>query len=111
MSLLRVGQSVSIILLCIFSHLAEAKDISTLQTALALAREDMEKAKDKHDASAQAVVQQQRIVAERKKQLADENRQLDKIQKDTKKAFEQYLKAKKKYEKTQSAFDAAWDKK
>ncbi len=112
MSLLRTHQSICIIsLVCIFSHLAEAKDISTLQTALTLAREDMEKAKDKHEANAQAVTQQQRIVTERKKQLADESRQLDKMQKDTKRAFEQYLEAKQKYEKTQSILNAAWGKK
>jgi len=82
-----------------------------LQTALALAREGMEKAKDKHEADTQAVIQQQRIVAERKKQLADESKQLDKMQKDTKRDWEQYLEAKQKYEKAQSAFDAAWGKK
>ena len=112
MFLPRVHQAICIIsLACIFSHLAEAKDINTLQTALALAREGMEKAKDKHEADAQAAIQQQRIVAERKKQLADESKQLDKMQKDTKRAWEQYLEAKQKYEKAQSTLDAAWGKK
>lgn len=112
MFLPKVCQSICIIsLVCIFPHLAEAKDINTLQTALALAREGMEKAKDKHEADALAVTQQQRIVAERKKQLADESKQLDKMQKDTKRDWEQYLEAKQKYEKAQSAFDAAWGRK
>ncbi len=111
MSLLRACQAICIIsLVCIFPHLAEAKDISTLQTAVALAREDMEKAKDKHDANAQAFTQQQRVVAERKKQLDEENSQLDKIQKDTKQSWEEYLGAKKKYEKAQANLDAAWGK-
>lgn len=112
MHLFRVHPSICIIsLICIFSHLAEAKDISTLQTALTLAREDMEKAKDKHEANVQAANQQQRIIAERKKQLADESRQLDQMQKDTKRAWEQYLEAKQKYEKAQSTLNAAWGKK
>lgn len=111
MFLLRAHQSVYIIsLICIFSHLAEARDISTIQTALTLAREDMEKAKDKHEANVQAVIQQQRTIAERKKQLADESRQLDKMQKDVKQAWAQYLEARQKYEKAQSTFNAAWGK-
>ena len=111
MSLLRACQTICIIsLVCIFSPLAEAKDISTLQTAVALAREDMDKVKNKHEADAQAVTQQQQVVAERKKQLAEENSQLGKMQKDTKQAWEQYIEAKKKYEKAQANLDAAWGK-
>lgn len=71
----------------------------------------MEKAKDKHDAKAKAVTQQQGVVAERKKQLANESSQLDKMQKDTKQAWEEYLEAQKKYEKAQADLDAAWSKK
>jgi chromosome segregation ATPase len=97
--------------MCIFSHLAVAADISTLQTALSLVRENMEKAKDKHDAKTKAVTQQQGIVAERKKQLADESRQLEQMQKETKQAWEEYLDAQKKYEKAQANLDSAWGKK
>jgi len=112
MSLLKIYQSIFIIfLICIFPYVAEANDISTLQTSLTLAREDMETAKEKHEADVQAVTQQQQVVAERKKQLADDNRQLEKMQTDTRQSWEQYLEAKKKYEKAQSTFDAAWDKK
>ena len=112
MSFLRTCQSVLIFsIICIFSHLAEAEDISTLQTALTLALEDMEKAKGKHEANAQAVTQQQQVVAERKKQLADESSQLTKMQKDADLAWEQYLEARKKHEKAQSALNAAWGKK
>ena len=111
MSLFRACQTICVIsLVCIFSNLAEAKDISTLQTAVALAREDMDKAKNKHEVDAQAVTQQQQVVAERKKQLAEDNRQLDKMQKDTKQALEKYIEAKKKYEKAQANLDAAWGK-
>jgi len=112
-SLLRVRayQAICFVsLVCIFSHLAEAKDISTLQTAVTLAREDMDKAKDQHEADAQAVTQQQQVIAERKKQLAEENSQLNKMQQDTKRAWEQYLEAKQKYDKAQANLDAAWGK-
>ena len=112
MFLLRANQFICIIsLVCIASSLVEAKDINTLQTALTLAREDMEKAKYKHESNAQAVTQQQQIIAERKKQLTDEIRQLDQMQKDMKQAWRQYLEAKQKYEKTQSTFNSAWGKK
>jgi hypothetical protein len=67
MSLLRACQAICIIsLVCNFSHFAEAKDVSPLQTAVTLAREDMDKAKNEHEANAQAVTQQQQVVAERK---------------------------------------------
>ncbi len=68
MSLLRSYQSVCILsLICLFTPVAGAADISTLQTALSLVREDMEKAKNEHDAKVKAVAEQQRVVAERKK--------------------------------------------
>ena len=112
MSLLRLYQSICIIfLICIFPNLANATDISTLQTALSLGRENMEKAKIEHDAKVKAVTEQQRIVAERKKQLADESSLLEKMQKDAKQAWEEYLNAQKQYEKTQADLDAAWGKK
>ena len=71
----------------------------------------MEQAKDKHEADVQAISQQQKIIAEHKKQLAEDNRQLGKLQTDTRQAWEQYLVAKKKYDKAQSTLDAAWGKK
>jgi len=42
--------------------------------------------------------------------LTDESNQLDKMQKDTKRAWQQYLEAKQKYEKAQATLDAAWGK-
>ncbi len=110
-SQVRAYQAICLVfLVCFFSHLAEAMDISALQTALSLARENMEKAKDEHEANAKAVSKQQQIVEERKKQLTDESNQLDKMQKDTKRAWQQYLEAKQKYEKAQATLDAAWGK-
>ena len=89
---------------------AEAKDLSTLQTALSLAHDDMEKAKNNHDTNAQAVAEQQRVVAEKKKQLAAETGQLGKMQQDTKQAWAQYIEAQRKYEKAHADLDAAWGK-
>lgn len=110
MSFLRIHQSIFIIaIVCISSHLAEARDITTLQTALALAQDDMEKAKNKHEASAQAFARQKLVVEEQKRQLAEGTKLLEKIQMDNKQASEQYIEAKQKYEKAQSTFKEAWD--
>ena len=108
MHLLRVQSFCIISLVCIFSSLAEAKDIGTLQTASSLARENMEQAKLNHETNVQAVTQQQQIVAQLKKRLAEESSRLDQMQKDTKQALEQYLEAQRKYEKAQSNLDEAW---
>lgn len=93
-----------------FSSLAEAADVSVLQTALSLARDEMDVAQRKHDASAQAVAQQQKIVAQRKAQLTEENRRLEALQREAKQGDAQYLEAKQKYDKAQANLDAAWGK-
>ena len=106
----------SLLLICIlmvpgvFPPFAEAADVSTLQTALALARENMEKAKTKQDADQQAIAQQQKIVAARKKELADETAKLEKMQKDSRQDEVQYREAMQKYSKAQANLDAAWKK-
>jgi len=94
-----------------FSPLVDAKDLSTLQSAVTYAREDMEKAKAAHEANNQEVVRQQQIVEERKKQLAEESKRLEKAKNNTIASQKQYLEAQKKYEKAQSALDDAWGKK
>ena len=108
MHLRRIQSFCIISLVCIFSNLAEAKDVTTLQTAASLARENMEQAKLNHETNVQAVTQQQQVVAQLKKRLAEENSLLDKMQKDTKQAQEQYLEAQRKYEKAQASLDEAW---
>ena len=95
----------------VFSPLVEAKDLSVLQTAASYAREDMEKAKAAHEANTQEVARQQRIIEERKKQLAEESKQLEKAKNNTLASQKLYLEAQKKYEKAQSALDDAWKKK
>lgn len=98
-------------LMIVLTPMAEAKDLSVLQSAVTYAREDMDKAKAEQDANAQAVTQQQRIVDERKKQLADETRLLEKAQKDAQLSQKKHLDMQKKYEKAQSTLNEAWGKK
>jgi len=95
----------------VFAAPVEAKDLSLLQAAVTYAREDMEKAKTGHEANMQEATRQQRIVDERKKQLAEESKQLEKAKSNTSASQKRYLEAQKKYEKAQSALDDAWGKK
>jgi len=95
--------------LCAFSQITKAGDISTLQTALALAQDNMEQAKSKRDSTAQFIIRQQRVVEEQKKQLDEANKRLEKIKLENKQASEQYLEAKQKYENAQATLKQAWD--
>ena len=110
MSFFRMNPLLFIIaLVSFFPHLVEAKDMSTLQTALTLAQEEVDKAKGKHEASEQAVVQQKQVVEDQAKQLAEGKKQLENLKMEEKEAAEHYAEAKKQYEKVQSAFKEAWD--
>ena len=112
MSALHIRQVGCIIFsIFIFLNMAEAKDLAILQSAVTYAREDMEKAKVKHEDNKRVATQQKRIVDERKKQLADESKRLDKAQQDVILSEKQYLDAQKKYQKAQSTLDQAWNKK
>ena len=112
MSALRILQLASIVsFVFVGSQLAEAKDLATLQSAVTFARDDMDKAQADHEASKLALTQQQRIVEERKRQLAEETKKLEKMQKDTDRAWKQYQDAKQKFDKEQSILDEAWRKK
>ncbi|MDD2913901.1 MAG: hypothetical protein PHP70_01140 [Gallionella sp.] len=94
----------------VFSHLAEARDLSVLQSGVTYARDDMEKAQAAHEANIQEVARQQKIVEEHKKQLDEENKRLGKAKNNTVASQKFYLDAKKKYEKAQSLLDDAWGK-
>ena len=111
MSLFRINQLLFIIITCVsfFPHLVESKDMSTLQTALTLAQEEVDKAKEQHEASEQAVVHQKQIVEDQAKQLAESNKLLDNLKMEDNEAAAHYVLAKKQYEKVQSAFKEAWD--
>lgn len=95
----------------IFPTLADARDLSVLQSAVTYARDDMEKAKTTHETNTQEVVRQQQIVEAQKKQLAEESKRLEKAKNNTVASQKLYLEAKKKYEKAQSTLDEAWNKK
>lgn len=95
----------------IFPALADARDLSVLQSAVTYARDDMEKAKAAHEANTQEVVRQQQIVEAQKKQLAEESKRLEKAKNNTVASQKLYLETKKKYEKAQSILDEAWNKK
>ncbi|MDX8399216.1 MAG: hypothetical protein R8K20_03095 [Gallionellaceae bacterium] len=98
-------------LLCIFSHFAEARDVSTLQTALGLARSEMDVLKRKHDADVQSVNQRQQNIVELKRQLTESNKQLAIKQRDSKLTHDRYLKAKQKADKLQAELDRVWGNK
>lgn len=87
------------------------KDLSTLQSAVTYARDNMDKAKAAHQADVQEVERQQQIVADKKKELEEQTRQLNEAQKAADQSSQQYLQTKEKFEKAQSALDAAWNKK
>jgi len=95
----------------IFSPLADARDLSVLQTAVTYARDDMEKAKVAHETDNKEVARQQQIVENLKKQLAEESKRLEKAKNNTIVSRKLYLEAQNKYEKAQSALDDAWGKK
>lgn len=91
--------------------LAEARDLSVLQSAVTYARDDMEKAKAAHEANTREIARQQQIVEAQKKQLAEENKRLEKAKNNAVASQKLYLETKKKYEKAQSTLDEAWNKK
>ena len=88
MYVLRILQLASLLLLASFG-MADAKDLSTLQSAVTYARDDMEKAQAAHETNTQSVARQQQVVEERKKQLADESKKLEKMQQDTGRSLKQ----------------------
>lgn len=94
-----------------FPALADARDLSVLQSAVTYARNDMEKAKAAHETNTQEVVRQQQVVEAQKKQLAEESKRLEKAKNNTIASQKLYLETKKKYEKAQSTLDEAWSKK
>ena len=97
--------------LCAIPHFAAAQEVSALQTALSLAKQDLDKAKENHETNTLAVSLQQKIVVEKKKQLEDESKILEKITKEAKLAHQLYLDAQKKYAKAQANLEAAWSNK
>jgi len=98
-------------LLCVFSHFAEARDVSTLQTALGLARGEMDVLKRKYDANAQSISQQQQNIVGLKRQLAESNKQLANKQRNSQLTHNRYFEAKQKVDKLQAELNQAWGNK
>lgn len=80
---------------------AQARDLSTLQTALQMSRDEMEAAGVERDADAQHV-------AAIEKEMERLKNQLDTARKKAAQSDKRYLESKKRYAKSQAAFDRAW---
>lgn len=80
---------------------ALAKDLSTLQTALRIAQDEMKTAEVERDADARRVAVTEKEMERLKKQLEAERKKAAQSEK-------RYLEGKKRYDKAQTALDQAW---
>lgn len=80
---------------------AGSADLSALQTAVHLAREEMGSAKKERDADA-------RRVSADEKELVRQKAQLEADRKKAARSSTRYLESKKKYEKAQQALEKMW---
>ena len=98
-----VSRNSLILILCLFgtASLAQAKDLSALQTALQIAQDELENAKAERDADANRLSAVEKewerisklLESERKKASQSESR---------------YQESRKKHDKAQAALDQAW---
>lgn len=86
-----------------WSSLALAKDLSTLQTAMQVARKEMETAEEERIADA-------RRVAEIEAEIEQLKAKLDAARKQSAQSEKRYAEGKKRYAKSQADFDKAWKK-
>src|SRR3989338_202389 len=82
-------------------HSALARDLSTLQTALRIAQDEVKAAEAERDTDAQRVTATEKEMERLKKQLEAERKKAAQSEK-------RYLEGKKRYDKAQAAFDQAW---
>lgn len=80
---------------------ALARDLSTLQTALRIAQDEVKAAEAERDTDAQRVAVTEKEMERLKKQLEAERKKAAQSEK-------RYLEGKKRYDKAQAAFDQAW---
>jgi hypothetical protein len=80
---------------------AQAKDLSALQTAVEVAREQMQSAEADYKADAQHV-------AASKKNLEDAQKQLAQSQHKAAESLQRYQEAKGRYQRAQTTLDNAW---
>jgi len=80
---------------------ALARDLSTVQTALRIAQDEMKAAEAERDVDAQRVAAAEKEMERLKKQLEAERKKAAQSEK-------RYLESKKRYDKAQATFDQAW---
>lgn len=98
--MLRVKLIVVLSLLVLASQ-ALAKDVSVQQAGYNNALQKMEKLESEYKADAQTVVDTERLIEKKRKQLAEEQKKAELSRKN-------YLDAKEKLEQAQAALDKAW---
>ena len=82
---------------------AWSEDVSALQTAVRIAKDEMDKAQKERDAINHRVANEEKELTELKAQLeADKKRAVE--------SANRYLESKKKYDKAQAALEKAWKK-
>lgn len=96
------------ILLLSYSSLGLAADVTTLQAALEMARQNMETAKSKYMDARMRVAYQEKTVARIKASLDKEQKQLLDDRKNLDAAQKGYYSAKEKHDRAQAILDKAW---
>ncbi|MBY0575604.1 MAG: hypothetical protein K2P67_03285 [Gallionellaceae bacterium] len=81
--------------------LAQARDLSTLQTALRIAQDEMKAAEAERDADVQHVAATEKEIEQLKKQLKAGREKATRSEK-------RYVESKKQHDKAQAALDQAW---
>lgn len=98
--MLRVGILTALFVFAV-APVAQARDVSAQQAGLNYALQQMEKSETEYKADAQRVTDTEKIIAQKKKQLAEEQKKAELSRKS-------YLEAKEKVNKAQAALDRAW---
>lgn len=80
---------------------AQARDLSTVQTALRIAQDEMKAAEAERDADAKRVAATEKEMVRLKNQLEAERKKAAQSEK-------RYLETKRRSDKAQAAFDKAW---
>lgn len=92
---------VGVLLLLSTVSVAQAKDLSALQTAVEVSRDDMSSAKADYDADVQRVEASKKNLADAQKRLAD-------AQAKARQSRKRYQEARARYDKAQTTLDNAW---
>lgn len=92
-----------VLVLCLLglTSLAQAEDLSVLQTAARIAQDNARNAREERDADAQHM-------SEAEKELEQQKQRLEAARKKASQSEARYLDSKKKYDQAQAALDRAW---